>query len=461
MDPLSNLTALRADSLELWDDQAASYISVLELVTGFPPATMNTLELLAQAIGNDPDFFESVSNDLETKADSSYVNAQLGLVNAAIGTKSDSSFVNEQLGLVSSALDTKTSRSYVDSELEALDADIAAKASLTVLASELATRDTLISARATTAVLNSELAARDAAILAKTSISTTSALTARVTGVERVVTAEDGVSYNYLETGEDALVIRGENEIAANFLGASAGALEGSVLFYKNLTTFGITTNPTLQTTLVRARDAAGVVVTTSSGTTVLQSSEDGDLVVPHDLQCTGEVVASGLRANSFTHNGTLLSTQLDSKENEFDVTSPLQKVLDTDGFIGLRIDPGADLEVTDLHLRGNLTLDGSMPSAFFRAGKVNADTTVATSAGRNVFTVDRSNGDPVGRYKVDFGETHSRGAAYVYTIFVENETSQSFCTATIEDLASTFIRIAVKDEGGTLTNRAFHIMVL
>ena len=144
-------------------------------------------------------------------------------------------------------------------------------------------------------------------------------------------------------------------------------------------TTFGITTNPTLQTTLVRARDASGVVVTTSSGTTVLQSSEDGDLVVPHDLQCTGEVVASGLRATSFTHNGTLLSTQLDSKENEFDVTSPLQKVLDTEGFIGLRIDQGADLEVTDLHLRGNLALDGSKPSAFFRAGRVNSNATVAT----------------------------------------------------------------------------------
>ncbi len=101
------------------------------------------------------------------------------------------------------------------------------------------------------------------------------------------------------------------------------------------------------------------------------------------------------------------------------------------------------------------------MPSAFFRAGKVNADTTVATSAGRAGFMVDRSLGAPVGRYKVDFGETHPRSTAYVYTIFVENETNQSFCTATIEGLASTFIRIVVKDEAGTLTNRAFHLMVL
>ena len=389
--------------------------------------------------------------------------------------------MDAQLGLRDTAIGTKADQASVDIDFEALDADLAEKSSLVYVNAQLGLRDTAISLKAnqasvdadletldagpaeksSLAYVNTQLGLRDTSISAKTSLSTTSALAARVTGIERVVTTEDGVSYNYLETGEDALVIRGENEIAANFLGASAGALEGSVLFYKNLTTFGITTNPTLQTTLVRARDAAGVVVTTSSGTTVLQSSEDGDLVVPHDLQCTGEVVASGLRADSFTHNGTLLSTQLDSKENEFDVTSPLQKVVDTGGFIGLRIDPGADLEVTDLHLRGNLTLDGSMPSAFFRAGKVNADTTVATSAGQNVFTVDRSNGDPVGRYKVDFGETHSRGPSYVYTIFVENETGDSFCTATIEGLASTFIRIAVKDESGVLTNRAFHIMVL
>ena len=55
---MSNLTALRADSVELWDDRTASYTSILEMVTGFPPTTMNTLELLAQALGNDPEFFE-------------------------------------------------------------------------------------------------------------------------------------------------------------------------------------------------------------------------------------------------------------------------------------------------------------------------------------------------------------------------------------------------------------------
>ncbi len=94
MDPLSNLTTLRADSLELWDDQTASYLSVLELATGFPPSTMNTLELLAQSIGNDPELFESVFTNLETKADQSYVDSELEALDADVAEKSSLTYVN-------------------------------------------------------------------------------------------------------------------------------------------------------------------------------------------------------------------------------------------------------------------------------------------------------------------------------------------------------------------------------
>ncbi len=463
MDALSNLSSIRADVIEVWDSRTLTYRpiqdTIQQSIVGLAPAQLNSIELVAAAIGNDAGFFSTIAEGLDVKAEIAYVDAQLALRDTAIASKASTTELVSQLATRDTTIGTKSDKSYVDSELDALDGDIAGKVSIAELASQLATRDSLLAGKASSVELASQLATRDTALASKTPISTTTALDARVTGVEQVVTATD--SYHYLETGEDALVIRGTNEIAANFLGAGAGALEGNALFYKDVTTFGTTTTPTLQTTLVKARNATGLVLTTSGGTTVLQSEENGDLVVPHDLQCSGEVAAGSMRANSFVHNGTLLSTQLAGKEDIFEAQSPLQKTFDTEGDIGLRIDPGADLEVTDLHLRGNLTLDGSMPSAFFRAGKVNADTTVATSAGRNVFTVDRSNGDPVGRYKVDFGETHPRSTAYVYTIFVENETNQSFCTATIEGLASTFIRIAVKDEAGTLTNRAFHIMVL
>ncbi len=459
MDALSNLSAIRADVIEVWDSRTSTYRpiqdTIQQSIVGLAPAQLNSIELVAAAIGNDAGFFSTIAEGLDVKAEIAYVDAQLAVRDTAIASKASTTELASELATRDTTIGTKSDQSYVDSELDALDGDIAGKVSIAELASQLATRDSLLAGKASSVELASELATRDTALASKTPISTTTALDARVTTVESVVTAT--ASYHYLETGADALVIRGTNEISANFLGSSAGSQEGNALFYKDVTT----TTPTLQTTLVKARNATGLVLTTSGGTTVLQSAENGDLVVPHDLQCSGVVAAGSLRGNSFVHNGTLLSTQLSGKEDIFEAQSPLQKVLNTGGGSGLRINPGADLEVTDLHLRGNLTLDGSMPSAFFRAGKVNADTTVATSAGRNVFTVDRSNGDPVGRYKVDFGETHPRSTAYVYTIFVENETSQSFCTATIEGLSSTFIRIAVKDEAGTLTNRAFHIMVL
>ena len=69
MDVLSNLTNIRADSVELWDEGSGSYLGVQELVLGLPPASMNTLELVAAALGNDPDYFESVGLGLAAKAD--------------------------------------------------------------------------------------------------------------------------------------------------------------------------------------------------------------------------------------------------------------------------------------------------------------------------------------------------------------------------------------------------------
>ncbi len=80
--------------------------------------------------------------------------------------------------------------------------------------------------------------------------------------------------YHYLDTGESALVVRGDSRtIAANFL------QNGNALFYHDVTTFGTTTTPTLQTTLVKARNAAGLVLTTSGGTVMCQSAENGDLM--------------------------------------------------------------------------------------------------------------------------------------------------------------------------------------
>ena len=108
---------------------------------------------------------------------------------------------------------------YVNTNFATRDATIATKAATSSLTSELATRDTAIATKAATSYVNSELATRDA----------------RLDDVERVVTVEPNVTFNYLETGTDALVIRGPNEVSAKFRGPPAGDLEGRVVFYKDL----------------------------------------------------------------------------------------------------------------------------------------------------------------------------------------------------------------------------------
>jgi hypothetical protein len=417
------------------------------------------------------------------KAEITYVNAQLATRDTAIGTKSDQNYVDSELNALDGDIAGKASIAELASQLALRDTAIASRVSTTELASELSTRDTTIAAKAsqsyvedevdaldaelatkaTIAGLASELASRDTAIAGKTPSSTTSALDARVTTVESVVTAT--ASYHYLETGEDALVIRGTNEIAANFLGASAGSQEGNALFYKDVTTFGTTTTPTLQTTLVKARDATGLVLTTSGGTTVLQSAENGDLVVPHALQCSGVVAAGSLQGNSFVHNGTLLSTQLSGKEDIFEAHSPLQKTFNAEGDIGLRINPEADLEVTDLHLRGDLTVGGSMPSPpspFFCAGKVDGnDLSILSSMGRVGFTMSRHSISSNGVYKITFKSTNPFGSHYVI-----NTTNQQsgHCKVwdNVESLPdSNSFHIVTYSTAGGLQNSVFHFSVI
>ena len=69
MDALSNSSTIRADAIELWDASSAEHVGIQQLVLGIPPASMNTLEKLAAAIGNDPEYFETIAVGLDSKAD--------------------------------------------------------------------------------------------------------------------------------------------------------------------------------------------------------------------------------------------------------------------------------------------------------------------------------------------------------------------------------------------------------
>ena len=77
MDPLSNLTSIRADVIELWDAPAKKYLGIQEMVLGIPPASMDTLEKVAAATGNDPAYFETIAAGLDSKANLSLVTSGL------------------------------------------------------------------------------------------------------------------------------------------------------------------------------------------------------------------------------------------------------------------------------------------------------------------------------------------------------------------------------------------------
>ena len=77
MDPLSNLTSIRGDVIELWDAATKKYVGIQELVLGIPPSSLDTLEKVASAIGNDPDYFDTIAAGLDSKADLEFTNSEL------------------------------------------------------------------------------------------------------------------------------------------------------------------------------------------------------------------------------------------------------------------------------------------------------------------------------------------------------------------------------------------------
>ena len=52
--PLSNASSIRADSVEIWNPLKRKYEAVGEFIVGLAPDDLNSIELLAQAIDNDP-----------------------------------------------------------------------------------------------------------------------------------------------------------------------------------------------------------------------------------------------------------------------------------------------------------------------------------------------------------------------------------------------------------------------
>ncbi len=286
---------------------------------------------------------DDIDTAIALKSASTYVDSELAARDTAIALKSASTYVDSELAERDTAIALKSDLSYVDAELDDLDIAVAGKASsssVTAIDTRLeqiervvvqdagksyhylqAGEDALIVQGPTVSafgVLGSSAGALEGKVLvykdvqiggsltmgalsggittgsltvdgsslttllaAKASSSAVSAVATRVTDVERIVTVESENSYNYLEAGAAALVIRGPNEVAANFLGSSAGAQEGKALFYKDVSIGG---------------------------------------------SLTMGALSGGITTGSLTVDGSTLTDLMAAKENAFTAVLPLKK---------------------------------------------------------------------------------------------------------------------------------------
>ena len=112
---LSNSKDIVANSVSvIKENSIVDLLTAIESIQGIPPTTLNTLEKHALSIDNNSSFYTTVIGDLETKADLTYVDAQLDLK----ADKSDTYTKTEN----NTALNLKANLKYVDDEL-ALKAD--------------------------------------------------------------------------------------------------------------------------------------------------------------------------------------------------------------------------------------------------------------------------------------------------------------------------------------------------
>ena len=107
--PLSNSNAIRADKVEVWNPLKRKYEAVGESIVGLAPDDLNSIELLAQAIDNDPNYFQTVAAGLTAKADRAEVDADLSLLTDLVNTKASSSSVAAADSALQAQVDTKAS----------------------------------------------------------------------------------------------------------------------------------------------------------------------------------------------------------------------------------------------------------------------------------------------------------------------------------------------------------------
>jgi hypothetical protein len=113
--PISNSSDLRVDSIQVWNPLKRKYEAVGESIVGLALDDLNSVELLAQAIDNNPNYFQSVAAGLNAKADKSDVDADLALLTGLLNTKATTSALTSTAATLQAQVDTKASSSALAS----------------------------------------------------------------------------------------------------------------------------------------------------------------------------------------------------------------------------------------------------------------------------------------------------------------------------------------------------------
>jgi hypothetical protein len=85
------------------------YDAVNESIVGIAPADLNSIELLAQAIDNDPNYFQTVAAGLSAKADQEDVDAGLSRLSGLVDAKASSSALASAAAALQAQVYTKAS----------------------------------------------------------------------------------------------------------------------------------------------------------------------------------------------------------------------------------------------------------------------------------------------------------------------------------------------------------------
>jgi hypothetical protein len=280
-----------------------------------------------------------------------------------------------------------------------------------------------------------------------------------------------GVNVNWVNTrngfhdidiGSKGLLVRPTTStVAANFLPS------GNVIFYKDVTTFGTSSLPLIETTTIKARNVSGLSLNNSSGQVVLEATEDGSIRIPNALAC-GAVTATAFQNGKFrlyAQDDTGLEIQRydDDGANRTDSWQPIVKFAWSDlgqGSMEINKFRGVSDIVTcenSLHVQNNLSVggnifcSGSFPTPIWAAGTFDLNGDLMHSSGQVACSVSRT---ATGVYFVQFALPHPAGANFcIQCGTVTGRTWGGFGTAGYERSTASGFYIVLRNASSTKLN--------